>query len=44
MVVASCFQRLYGLIDCANFVCEIVIRREATETEGLVLTISPLCN
>ena len=39
MVVATCFQRLYGVVDCADFICEIVIRREATETEEFVLTI-----
>ena len=38
MVEATCFQRLYmyGIIKFADFHCERVIRREATETEGPV--------
>ena len=42
MVVATCFQRLYRVIYCADFVCETVIPREATKTEGLVLNKSAL--
>ena len=31
--VFTCFQRLYGVIKYAEFPCEKLIRREATEIE-----------
>ena len=36
MVVATCSQRLYGIVKCADFLCGRVIRRKAIETKGLV--------
>ena len=36
MVITACCQRLYGIISYADFLCEKVIHREVTETEGLV--------
>ena len=39
MVVATCFQRLFGVIKYADFLCGKVISREATDTEGVVFFI-----